>query len=87
MNIFFEWVNPANDADYHDAITETAVRLRNLVVQEQGVLYGDSPRYNNYAIYDTPLASMYGENLPRLRKLKKKYDPEGVMDLAGGWKF
>jgi hypothetical protein len=87
MNIFFEWENPAYDADYLAAITETAARLRDLVVQEQGSLYENSPRYDNYAVYDTPLTSIYGENLPVLQELKKKYDLEGVMNLAGGWKF
>ena len=87
MNIVFEWENPAYDTDYLAAITETATRLRNLVAQEQGSLYGDAPRYNNYAVYGTPLASIYRENLPVLQKLKKKYDPNGVMDLAGGWKL
>jgi len=87
MNIFFEWENPAYDADYLAAITETATRLRNLVVKEQGSSYENSPRYNNYAVYDTPLTSIYGENLPVLQRLKKKYDPKGVMNLAGGWKL
>ena len=87
MNIFFEWEDPAYDAEYLAAITETATRLRSLVAREQGSLYESSPRYNNYAVYDTQLTSIYGENLPLLRKLKKKYDPKGVMDLAGGWKF
>lgn len=87
MNIFFEWENPAYDGDYLTAITETATRLRNLVGEEQGLMYEKSPRYNNYAVYDTPLDEIYGENLPVLKKLKRKYDPEGVMDLAGGWKF
>ena len=87
MNIFFEWENPAYDADYLTAITETAARLRDLVVQEQGSLYENSPRYDNYAVYDTPLTSIYGENLPVLQELKMKYDPRGVMNLAGGWKF
>ena len=87
MGIFFEWENPAYDADYLAAITETATRLRSLVAQEQGSLYGDSPRYNNYAVYNTPLASIYGENFPVLQELKKKYDPNRAMDMAGGWKF
>jgi hypothetical protein len=33
---------------------------------------------------ETPLEAMYGE---RLREIKKRYDPEDVMGLAGGWKF
>lgn len=87
MNIFFEWENPAYDRDYLVAITETAARLRNLVGKEQGLMLEISPRYNNYAVYDTPLADIYGENLPILQGLKKKYDSEGVMDLTGGWKL
>ena len=87
MNIFFEWEDPAYDADYLAAITETATRIRNLVVKEQGLLYENSQRHNSYAVYDTPLTTIYGENLPLLRKLKKKYDPKGVMNFAGGWKF
>ena len=43
--------------------------------------------YVNYALFGTPLEAMYGEHLGRLREIKKKYDPEDVMGLAGGWKF
>jgi FAD/FMN-containing dehydrogenase len=47
----------------------------------------DAARYPNYAIYDTPLESIYGDNLPRLRSLKAQVDPNNVMGLAGGFKF
>jgi hypothetical protein len=43
--------------------------------------------YVNYALFGTPVGAMYGEHLERLREIKKKYDPEDVMGLAGGWKF
>ena len=86
MSILFGWGDLAYDADYLAAITESAARLRSLVVNEQGALYENSPRYDNYAIYDTPLSSISDENLGVLQELKKKYDPEGVMNLAGGWK-
>ena len=87
MGIVFVWENSTHDADFLAGITETAARLRSLVVHEQGAVYENSPRYDNYAIYGTPLASIYGENLPVLEKLKKKYDPKGVMNLTGGWKL
>jgi len=87
LGIIFEWENPAYDADYLTAITETAARLRSLVVKEQGASYENAPLYPNFAIYTTPLSELYGENLPVLQKLKQKYDPHGVMNLAGGWRF
>jgi FAD/FMN-containing dehydrogenase len=87
MEIFFMWEDPAHDADFLVAINEAADRFRSVVASEQGALYENSPRYSNYAIYDTPLSNFYGDNLPALQMLRKKYDPKGVMNLAGGWKL
>lgn len=47
----------------------------------------NSAPYVNYALFETPLEKMYGGHLARLRKIREEYDPEGVMRLAGGWKF
>jgi hypothetical protein len=44
-------------------------------------------KYVNYALFGTPLEDIYGGNLDRLRKIRAAIDPEGVMGLAGGWKF
>ncbi|KAI6120590.1 hypothetical protein EDD16DRAFT_1518683 [Pisolithus croceorrhizus] len=46
-----------------------------------------APRYPNYAIFDTPLELIYGDNLPRLRSLQRQVDPEHVMGLTGGFRF
>ena len=43
--------------------------------------------YPNYALFDTPLEEMYGQNVPRLRAVRRAIDPEDVMGLAGGFKF
>jgi hypothetical protein len=43
--------------------------------------------YVNYALFGTPLEKMYGDHLARLREISEEYDPDGVMGLAGGWKF
>jgi hypothetical protein len=43
--------------------------------------------YPNYALFGRPLEDMYGKNVDRLRKVRAAIDPEGVMGLAGGWKF
>jgi len=36
---------------------------------------------------DTPLERMYGTNVAKLKALRKEVDPNGVMGLAGGFKF
>ena len=43
--------------------------------------------YVNCALFGAPLEAMYGGHLGRFREIKKNYDPEDVMGLAGGWKF
>jgi hypothetical protein len=43
--------------------------------------------YPNYALFDTSLEDLYGDNLPRLRAIKKGIDPENVMGLTGGFKI
>ena len=43
--------------------------------------------YVNYALFDTPLKDIYGENVERLREIKAAIDPADVMGLAGGFKF
>jgi hypothetical protein len=36
---------------------------------------------------ETPLADIYGANLPSLQALQAKIDPKNVMGLAGGFKL
>ncbi|CAF2665267.1 unnamed protein product [Rotaria sp. Silwood2] len=43
--------------------------------------------YPNYALEDTPLEKMYGNNLPKLRRIRKAWDPNNIMCLCGGFKF
>ena len=45
----------------------------------------DAAVYVNYAVFDTPLQDIYGQNVPRLRKIRGEIDPEGIMGLAGGF--
>ena len=49
----------------------------------------DNPKglYGNYVDANTPLADIYGSNLPGLQKLKAQIDPWNVMGLAGGFKL
>ncbi|KAK0184503.1 hypothetical protein F5146DRAFT_1114278 [Armillaria mellea] len=43
--------------------------------------------YPNYAIYDTPVVDMYGEEgVKRMEATRERVDPHGVMLLTGGFK-
>jgi hypothetical protein len=69
-----------------DAIRITAATLVKAGIQDGQNLTHAVP-YTNYAFLGTPLESMYGDNLKRLREIRERYDPTDVMGLAGGWKF
>jgi FAD/FMN-containing dehydrogenase len=86
LNVYYAWLADGNDEMFHDAVKQSVERLRAVAVSE-GQQIEQAPLYPNYAIYDTPLEAMYGDNLPRLQALKKLHDPDNVMGLAGGFKF
>ncbi|KAI0061219.1 FAD-binding domain-containing protein [Artomyces pyxidatus] len=80
------WKNASLDQFMHDSIVQFTRNLVAIAVAEGQDVGGAAP-YPNYAIYDTSLVRMYGENVPRMAAIKKKYDPDNVMGLAGGFKF
>ncbi|KAI0634577.1 FAD-binding domain-containing protein [Trametes polyzona] len=86
LNIFYGWGLEASDKVMQDAARQSAARLTQVAVEE-GQDVADAVLYGNYAIFDTPLERIYGDNLPKLKALKAQYDPENVMGLAGGWKL
>ncbi|TDL24026.1 FAD-binding domain-containing protein [Rickenella mellea] len=83
-------VQVSNDPS-QQTIINNAIKQMSHAVQAKAVEEGqsrwDDLLYPNYASADTPLESMYGENLPRLHEIAKKVDPRSVMRLAGGFKF
>lgn len=85
-NIEYAWTNETFDEDFHTAARSSAKALMDLA-QSEGQSLQNVPLYPNYAIYGTPLENIYGSNLPKLRSLQSKVDPQNVMALAGGWKF
>ncbi|KAI0260018.1 hypothetical protein BC834DRAFT_589028 [Gloeopeniophorella convolvens] len=81
----FVWSNASLDdtmarglREYTDAIGAAALA--------EGQNVSHAAPYINYALFDTPVELLYGENLPRLRAIKKEIDPKNVMGLAGGFK-
>jgi len=86
--VFVGWNDKSLDSDKY---VYDSVRHLTASIIEAGIKDGqdlkDAAPYTNYAVYGTPLEKMYGENVKRLREIKKKYDPFHVMDLTGGFKF
>jgi hypothetical protein len=69
-----------------EAARDSAAHLRQLAIAG-GQDVADAASYSNYAIFDTPLGRIYGDNVPRLQAIKAAVDPTNVMGLAGGFKF
>ena len=86
LNIYYAYTDAGEDETFWDAARQSAAQLTAVAVGE-GQDVADATLYGNYAIFDTPLERIFGDNVDALKALKAKYDPEGVMALAGGWKF
>lgn len=78
--------SPDDQSYFHDAIWKLTKAIQEAGIEE-GQCKADDVYYPNYAIGDTPLELLYGENLPRLREIREKVDPKGVMRLTGGFKL
>ncbi|KAK7225258.1 hypothetical protein V2G26_013261 [Clonostachys chloroleuca] len=71
---FYAFVQPIySDSSLDDAADKFGAQVRELWRETDGF---DNPRtYINFAHGDEDLEDIYGESLPRLRELKKKWDP------------
>jgi hypothetical protein len=84
-NIYFAWAKTSANEFIAEAMRLSAASLVETGIQDGQDLMNTAPHVN-YALFGTPLEAMYGEYLERLHEIKKKYEPEDVMGLAGGWK-
>ena len=87
LNVFYGWLLPAHDKIMQNKLRETIATIESAAYNETQFDVSERPLYPNYAMQDTPLERMYGANLPRLRALKARVDPNNVMGLAGGFKI
>lgn len=85
------YTDPADDARVAANVRVASDRLRAkaaaLGLAQTAPGAPDVGKYPNYAgLLNTP-EEIYGSALPVLRRLQSKYDPAGVMNLAGGFKL
>ncbi|KAI9441214.1 FAD-binding domain-containing protein [Lactarius indigo] len=84
--INYLWTNASLDTTVARMLRQNTDEVRATVLAD-GQDVSHAAIYVNYALFDTPLEDMYGANVPRLREIRAKVDPEDVMGLAGGFKF
>jgi len=84
--ISYSWTDASVDRLMADAMRLSGASLVEVEIQD-GQDLKNASIYGNYALFGTPLEAIYGDHLERLREIKKNYDPDNVMGLAGGWKF
>ncbi|TFK33518.1 FAD dependent oxidoreductase, partial [Crucibulum laeve] len=85
--IWFCWKDPAMDDVFYDAARQSAEVIADAAIAEGQTAVAYTPMYINPSLIGTPLERLYGKNIPRLRKIKAKVDPQNVMGLAGGFKL
>jgi hypothetical protein len=85
-NIYFAWTSESRDADIANALRQSTDAVRAAAVAD-GQDVANAFSYGNYALFGTPIERLYGANLARLSAIRSLVDPNGVMALAGGFKF
>ncbi|KAJ3544641.1 hypothetical protein NMY22_g2711 [Coprinellus aureogranulatus] len=85
--LMFAWTDPSQDELFDTTLKNIRDTLESALIEEGHVDIKEAPLYNNYAHWDTPIERLYGSNLPKLKEIKAKVDPDNVMGLAGGFKI
>lgn len=82
--LFFQFSDPSKYNEIRDIAYASGARLQSYLRSR-----GDDLKvvYPNFADSGASVENMYGKNLPRLKTLRKRYDPQNVMGLTGGWRF
>ncbi|KAF4306709.1 Vacuolar protein sorting-associated protein 35 [Botryosphaeria dothidea] len=83
--LYFAWLSEDDDEFWYEAMRTSAEPFKNVAIAE-GICLDEFTMYPNYALSNTTAEELYGiENAARLRSIKSKVDPNGIMDLAGGF--
>ncbi|KAF4604369.1 hypothetical protein EYR38_004791 [Pleurotus pulmonarius] len=83
---YFLWEGEEND-EFWSATMQHALNNIKEVARREGCIYENSPEYPPLAVETSNAEEVYRENLDKLVAIRKKYDPENVMGLTGGFKI
>lgn len=84
----FLWEGLENDSFWIETMQKVLRAIQAKVTAARGRTAKPLPVYANTALYDyTTVEDVYGENLKALKQTRLKFDPNGVMDLTGGFKI
>jgi hypothetical protein len=88
MDIEFNWASSSDDEIFINQIQLASSNLLQLAIhQGQNIEGSKQILYPNYGLPNTCLSEMYGNNVARLLRIRKAWDPEDVIYLTGGFKF
>ncbi|KAL8818331.1 MAG: hypothetical protein Q9191_007964 [Dirinaria sp. TL-2023a] len=87
LNLYFAWTSPTDDAFWRASIQQS-VNTLTAVAKREGIYDASLTAYPNYALSTYTGDQLYGSaNAAKLRQIKAAVDPNGVMDLTGGFKL
>lgn len=87
LNLDFNWLSPAEDTFWRTKMQQSVDYLT-AVAKREGIYDASLTAYPNYALSTYTGDQLFGPtNAARLRNIKAAVDPQGVMDLTGGFKI
>lgn len=84
---YFLWEGSDNDYFWINLMENALAAIKEKVSKARGPNAKPLPVYSNTTLESTTVEEIYGENLDKLKQLRKKFDPELIMDLAGSGGF
>jgi len=84
---YFLWEGSENDKFWIQQMEHALKAIKKKVDKARGPIAKPLPVYSNTTLDTTRPEDIYGDNFERLRVVRKMFDPEGVMDLTGGFKI
>ena len=85
--VYFTWEGEGHDDYWIGTMKSTLKMIRDKVHAERESSKG-LPYFISTALAEaTSVEDLYGSDLEKLKQLRKKYDPTGVMDLTGGFRI